>query len=280
MYYNMAKVKANETRRGTMEQSKNICSRKTIAFTLIELLVVIAIIALLASLLLPSLRSAKEKSKTIACGSNLRQIGQCLGLYLADFDGSMPPVYYKIGGVDGYDSYAMQFAYLGYCMAKNTDGSKPIGYEKTIFECPSGLKQLAPNIPSSRYDVQGAGAFRASRGTIKIVLDNWYGINGAASNNEHAPCISFPVDTGFAHKITEIRQSSFFVFLFDGINYNMIYQPTRLNLRHDGTRTCNLLFIDGHFKTYRSQQLPPAIDISAATLTANYPDQRWRLDQQ
>ena len=59
-------------------------------FTLIELLVVIAIVALLAALLLPALASAKERSKGIACVSNLRQIGIAIRAYADDNSGNIP----------------------------------------------------------------------------------------------------------------------------------------------------------------------------------------------
>ena len=58
--------------------------RKLRAFTLIELLVVIAIIALLISILLPSLSRARELSKRLVCASNIKGIGTSAKIYAND----------------------------------------------------------------------------------------------------------------------------------------------------------------------------------------------------
>ena len=53
-------------------------------FTLIELLVVVAIIALLISILLPSLQQAKEQGKKAKCLANLRSIGLGIHAYATE----------------------------------------------------------------------------------------------------------------------------------------------------------------------------------------------------
>ena len=55
--------------------------RDSQGFTLVELLVVIAIIALLVSILLPSLKRAREMAARAVCGSTIKGLGTTLHLY-------------------------------------------------------------------------------------------------------------------------------------------------------------------------------------------------------
>lgn len=59
-------------------------------FTLIELLVVIAIIALLVSILMPSLSRARDLAKSAMCKTNLRGLGNTIAMYQSEYDGLFP----------------------------------------------------------------------------------------------------------------------------------------------------------------------------------------------
>ena len=90
-------------------------SARPVKFTLIELLVVIAIIAILAALLLPALKNAKEHGKRAVCVGNLRQLFLFSSYFSDNFNDYLPPAVwgyrgsnlnvtntlYRLDGMDG-----------------------------------------------------------------------------------------------------------------------------------------------------------------------------------
>src|SRR5262249_41137287 len=70
------------------------------AFTLVELLVVIGIIALLISILLPVLGSARKAAQSTKCLAALRNIGQAFSLYANDNKNVWPVVRHHANGTD------------------------------------------------------------------------------------------------------------------------------------------------------------------------------------
>ena len=130
-------------------------------FTLIELLVVIAIIALLVSILVPSLGKAKDLARDMLCKSNLSGIGKAIAFYEHDY--AVIP-YYLNNWADGDNAFIRWFDRIGevpenYITGGNknyTAATQEVlrnGYtvfEKgrlggDVFECPTGGIQIVPH---------------------------------------------------------------------------------------------------------------------------------------
>ena len=141
-----------------MGNSKNITKNRH-AFTLIELLVVISIIALLLSILMPSLQKVKEQARKVVCGSNLKQLAIVAHTYAGDNNGKFPvrerlwsPNYYGIvnqlataGGTPNASNVAWDGRYIfdgylpGFILVER--GVANIGVDKgdKVMWCPSSV---------------------------------------------------------------------------------------------------------------------------------------------
>ena len=233
------------------------------AFTLIELLVVIAIIALLVSILLPSLAGARDLARTTTCLTNLRAIAQADAQYTQNNN--------EFLFVAGYNLKVWEDSPLDdergwpelLAMEKLIDlptSSQPGQIAaSSVMRCASGGASLKPwgwnwgSLSNAGYEMKTAGG---------DYYQGWYQANGEDWNGYMFPHSQYEASGSgrkYMHRLDGLRKDiplSSMVAVLDGPLMHQ-HQGNRIPAWHARGRDVNVGFLDGSARSVsRVDDLP------------------------
>jgi prepilin-type N-terminal cleavage/methylation domain-containing protein/prepilin-type processing-associated H-X9-DG protein len=253
------------------------------AFTLVELLVVIGIIAVLIALLLPALGRAREQARSVACKSNLRQIGVAALMYANDNKNKLPMAWMN---ADTYTTDTTQriwwrtnwhYRLMPYMGIKQdvldqlrngqlTAASWPVAYavlkNTGTFRCPSLVNETAiasygmNGFLSNVRNEGGSPVIDLARNKIKqaasVILygDQNLGSSDFLASSDGVQFNAY-LTTGFKMYSSDPRDN--FQTPLAGWTYprTAFSNGNAVGFRHPKQQMANFVFVDGHVTSLR-----------------------------
>jgi len=242
-------------------------------FTLVELLIVVAIIAVLVALLTPTFYKAREASRSLACMSQLRQLGEASALYMSENRGYLFPCRYNsdnlaVPPATGRNILKILGKYLPQDPSKRT---------RTIYTCPSTYQQTGNTNTTNgnmnslvfgygfnkgpythyqydgtthkpKYQLRKASSItrpaeiiaagdvsQQTNGSVNFTVEGWYDY----TEIDTFPSLTDPTKADLPS--TQIAANT--GFWNNNTETAVGYKP---RYRHNGDLYCNFVFIDGH----------------------------------
>ncbi len=236
---------------------KSRSSQTRFGFTLAELLVCVAVIAILLSILLPSLSSARRQAKQVVCGTNLRQLGIAFSMYAAEHNGKAMPLAYTDHDIVGFDPPIYWWGMIDNNTVDHTKGFvwpylQSDLKQDSVYECPQQ--------PWKSYTPQGAS---------QKDVTSTYGYNGYFLCPPHTPGWSYQIGKRPWQNIDTLRDPSMLFVFGDtmlawvgGLQNNALIDPPRLYQKplwrlNTSPTTCfrhsdktQMVSADGHVEAY------------------------------
>jgi prepilin-type N-terminal cleavage/methylation domain-containing protein/prepilin-type processing-associated H-X9-DG protein len=197
------------------------------AFTLIELLVVVAIIALLISILLPSLAQAREQAKCVTCATNLRSIAQASCTYLTTNGRYSHPWLWP----EQLGPEAFNYPYWGPNPLVTLRGDREIaaGEASSVWDCPNAVVRRLGHLQGNGIELYSWKKLPpGANGTPQWIAHEWrykymsYGTNDYGIGEMSIRDLGH--DTGIAERIVPVRGTTDNT-IFWGVRESLVKSP-------------------------------------------------------